>query len=202
MRHWSDDRCRMAVWRFITKVIPLVFPQVQQRPILVEVMAVEFLSRTTTGLADEREALRRPAIIAGRQPGFTLVEVMVVVVIVGILASVALPAYSDYVIRGKIPDATSVLSTKRVQLEQFFMDNRTYVGAPSCTDDATSSQYFDFSCTAQTATAFTLQAAGKGTMAGFNYTIDQAAAKTSAITASGWAAESTSCWITKKGGAC
>ena len=139
---------------------------------------------------------------AGRRQGFTLVEVMVVVAIVGILASVALPAYSDYVIRGKIPDATSLLSTKRVQLEQFFQDNRTYVGAPSCTDDSTSSPYFDFSCTAQTATAFTLQAAGKGTMAGFSYTIDQAAAKTSAITASGWAAESSSCWIIRKGGAC
>ena len=53
-----------------------------------------------------------------------------------------------------------------------------------------------------TATAFTLQAAGKGTMAGFNYTIDQSAAKTSAITASGWAAESASCWIIRKGGGC
>ena len=168
----------------------------------VEVMTVGFLSSTTTGLTDERLAHRRPALSAGRRQGFTLVEVMVVVAIIGILAAVALPAYSDYVIRGKIPDATSALSTKRAQLEQFFMDNRTYVGAPSCTDDATSSQYFDFSCTAQTATAFTLQAAGKGTMAGFNYTIDQAAAKTSAITASGWAAESTSCWIIRKGGAC
>ena len=129
---------------------------------------------------------------------------MVVVAIIGILAAVALPAYSDYVIRGKIPDATSALSTKRAQLEQFFMDNRTYVGAPSCADDSTSSQYFDFSCPAAnlTATTFKLQAAGKGTMAGFNYTIDQSAAKASAITASGWAAESTSCWIIRKGGAC
>ena len=127
---------------------------------------------------------------------------MVVVAIVGILAAVALPAYSDYVIRGKIPDATSALATKRVLLEQFFQDNRTYVGAPACVADAASSQYFDFSCPVQTATAFTLQATGKATMAGFGYTIDQSAAKTSTITASGWAAESASCWIIRKGGGC
>ena len=160
------------------------------------------LPNTTSGLANERSARRRPSIFARRQRGFTLVEVMVVVAIVGILAAVALPAYSDYVTRGKIPDATSALATKRVLLEQFFQDNRTYVGAPACTADSTSSQYFDFSCTVQTATAFTVQAAGKGTMAGFNYTIDQSAAKTSAITASGWAAESPSCWIIRKGGGC
>ena len=160
------------------------------------------LFKIASGVVGVRPARRRPLTVAMLRNGFTLVEVMVVVAIVGILAAVALPAYSDYVTRGKIPGATSILATKRVQLEQFFMDNRTYVGAPSCADDSTSSQYFDFSCTAQTATEFTLQAAGKGTMAGFSYTIDQAAAKTSAITASGWAAESTSCWIIRKGGAC
>ena len=160
------------------------------------------LSKTTSGFADRRPALRRPSTLAVLRNGFTLVEVMVVVAIVGILAAVALPAYSDYVIRGKIPDATSILSTKRVQLEQFFQDNRTYVGAPACVADSASSQYFDFSCTVESATAFTLQAAGKATMAGYSYTIDQSAAKTSSITASGWAAESTSCWIVRKGGGC
>lgn len=162
---------------------------------------MDFLFNTTTALADQRSA-QRTSPAARRRAGFTLIEVMVVVAIVGILAAVALPAYSDYVIRGKIPDATSVLATKRVLLEQFFQDNRTYVGAPACAADSTSSQYFDFSCTVQTATSFTLQAAGKATMAGFNFTIDQSAAKTSAITASGWAAESASCWIIRKGGGC
>lgn len=160
------------------------------------------LFKITSGVVDVRPALRRPLTVAMLRNGFTLVEVMVVVAIIGILAAVALPAYTDYVTRGKIPDATSILATKRVQLEQFFQDNRTYVDAPACVDDSTSSLYFNFSCIEQSASAFKLRAAGKDTMAGFTYTIDQGATKASAITASGWAAESASCWISRKGGGC
>lgn len=135
------------------------------------------------------------------QNGFTLIEIMIVVVIVGILATVAFPAYTDYVIRGKIPDATSTLAAKRVQLEQFFQDNRTYAAAPACNADSTTSQYFDFSCSVQTATTYTLQAVGKASMAGFTYTVDQSNAKATTAVPTGWATNAT-CWVTKKGGAC
>jgi len=133
--------------------------------------------------------------------GFTLIELMIVVAVVAILGAISLPAYTDFVIRGKIPDATSNLATKRVQLEQFFQDNRTYVGAAPCTADTTSSQYFNFSCTVQTATAYTVQALGKATMLGFTYTIDQNNSKVTVAVPTGWTTNAT-CWVTKKGGAC
>lgn len=136
-----------------------------------------------------------------RQSGFTLIELMIVVVIVGILASVALPAYNDYVTRGRIPDATSNLAAKRVQMEQYFQDNRTYAGAPACNNDTTTGQYFNFACTVQTPNTYTLQAAGKGAMAGFIYTINEANAKATTGVPSGWTTNAT-CWVTKKGGAC
>lgn len=140
------------------------------------------------------------------QKGVTLIEVMVVVVIVGILAAVAVPAYQDYVIRAKVPDATSALAAKRVQMEQYFQDNRTYVGGTACNNDTTTSRYFTFSCpVAAAATTYTLQASGTGTMAGFTYTIDDTNTKTSTIVApapTAWQANSASCWITKQGGAC
>lgn len=135
------------------------------------------------------------------QKGFTLVELMVVVAIIGILSAVAMPAYTDYVTRGKIPDATSNLAAKRVQLEQFFQDNRTYEAAPACVNDTTTSQYFDFSCAVQTAIAYTVQAVGKNTMSGFTYTIDQNNNRATTAVPSGWTTNA-ACWVTKKGGSC
>ena len=135
------------------------------------------------------------------QSGFSLIELMIVVVVVAILGAVAMPAYNDYILRGKIPDATANLATKRVQMEQFFQDNRTYVGAPACTADTTASQYFDFSCPVQTATTYTIQAAGKSSMAGFIFTITEANVKATTAVPSGWSTNAT-CWVTKKGGTC
>src|SRR5690349_10419432 len=138
-----------------------------------------------------------------KNSGFTLIELMVTVAIVAILAAVALPSYTDYVIRGRIPDATSGLASRQLQIEQFFQDNRTYVAAPGCNSDTTASRYFDFSCTGQSATAFTLQAVGKSNMAGFTFTVNQANGKTTGAVPSGWTVPSpNNCWVTKKGGVC
>jgi type IV pilus assembly protein PilE len=141
------------------------------------------------------------------QSGFTLIELMMALVVVAILTAIALPSYTKYVIRGKVPDATSNLATKRVQMEQWFQDNRAYTGGTACNTDTTSSKNFDFSCPVLTATTFTLQATGKNSMAGFVYTVDQNNAKTSVITSppapSGWvAATPNNCWVTNVGGVC
>jgi len=140
-----------------------------------------------------------------KQSGFTLIEVMITVVIVGILTTIALPSYRDYVIRGKIPEATSDLSAKQLLLEQYFQDNRTYAGAPVCTADATSSQNFDFSCPGDSVTvdAFQLKAVGKGAMQGFTFTLNQSGMKTTDAVPLGWAFPSPNrCWVTRKGGVC
>jgi type IV pilus assembly protein PilE len=135
------------------------------------------------------------------QHAFTLIELMVTVAIVGILAAVALPSYSSYVIRGKIPDATSRLAVLQVQMEQYFQDNRTYIDAPACNSDSDSSKYFVFSCSTATASTFVLQAVGSDSMSGFTYTVNQTGAKATTSVPSGWTS-STTCWITKKGGIC
>jgi type IV pilus assembly protein PilE len=143
--------------------------------------------------------------LSGRvEAGFTLIEVMITVAIVAILSMIAIPSYRDFVVRGNIPEATSRLATKQVQMEQWFQDNRTYVGGTACSADTTTSRYFDFTCGATpSATAFTLTATGKGSMTGFSYTINQTGARTSAITYSGWSNPSpNTCWATKKGGIC
>lgn len=135
------------------------------------------------------------------QRAFTLIELMVTVAIVGILAAVAVPAYSEYVVRGRVPDATSRLATLQVQMEQFFQDNRTYANAPACTTDSSTSKFFDFSCASATATAFSLQAVGKDSMSSFTYTVNQTGSKATSSVPSGWST-STTCWVTKKGEVC
>lgn len=134
-----------------------------------------------------------------RQNGFTLIEVMVVVAIIAILTAIAVPQYSDYVTRSKIPGAVSGLSDVRVRMEQYFQDNRTYVGGctslPSATD-------FTFACSNVQAATYTVTATGTGPMTGFSYTVDQSNARATTITGvSGWSGNA-ACWVTRKGGVC
>lgn len=142
--------------------------------------------------------------ITSRQTGVTLIELMVTVAIMAILAAVAIPMYSDYVMRGRIPQATGNLSSMRVKLEQYFQDNRTYVGAcvagtiaplPPADD-------FTYTCPTLTATTFTVQATGQGSMTGFTYTLDESNTKKTTAVPTGWGSAPVSCWVTKKGGAC
>lgn len=58
--------------------------------------------------------------------GFTLLEVMMVVAIVGILAAIALPNYSQYVQRTRRVDAKNLLLAAAARQEQFMLDRRTY----------------------------------------------------------------------------
>lgn len=134
--------------------------------------------------------------------GFTLIEVMIVVAIVAILATIALPQYTDHVRRGRIAEGVGVLADKRVQMERWYQDNRTFVGSPACANDVVSSPIFTFSCSAVAADTYTLQAAGTGSMAGFTFTVDQANARSSTVTGvTGWAGNAT-CWVTRRGGVC
>ena len=54
------------------------------------------------------------------QQGFTLIELMIVVAIIGILAAVALPAYQDYTIRAKITEGLSLASSAKTALTETF----------------------------------------------------------------------------------
>ncbi|MBU0621909.1 MAG: type IV pilin protein [Gammaproteobacteria bacterium] len=139
-----------------------------------------------------------------QQKGFTLIELMIVVVVIGILASVALPAYQDYVIRAKLTEATSALSDARVKMEQYFQDNRTYDTGDGTTCPAaitTSSDNFDYTCNL-TASTYTITATGKASVADFSYTLNQANEKKTTGLKTGWGTTPKDCWITTREGSC
>lgn len=137
--------------------------------------------------------------------GFTLVELLVVVAVIGILSAIAVPQYSDYVMRSKIAEATATLSEHRVRMEQYFQDNRTYVGACAAGTVAPTptGRYFTYACSNLAATTFTVTATGVASqgMNGFVYTINQANTRATTGVPTGWATNAT-CWVTKKGGVC
>ena len=87
-----------------------------------------------------------------KRNGFTLIELMITVAVVGLLAAVALPSYNGYLARGRITDTVALLSDYRVKMEQFFQDNRNYGTASTSCAAGTGpalpvSQYFTFTCT-------------------------------------------------------
>jgi type IV pilus assembly protein PilA len=57
------------------------------------------------------------------QKGFTLIELMIVIAIVGILAAVALPAYQDYTIRAKLSEALATIGEAKTSVSEYFIAN-------------------------------------------------------------------------------
>jgi type IV pilus assembly protein PilE len=146
------------------------------------------------------------------QHGFTLIELMIVVAVVAILARIAYPSYADYVVRGKLSEAVAQLSAMRIKLEQYFQDNRTYVGAcvsgtvaplPGVAD----SKYFSYACSTLSSTEFKVTATGlqsQGLSDGANsfiYTIDQDGNRVTTSTKWGTCAN-TACWVLRRDCSC
>lgn len=97
------------------------------------------------------------------QRGFTLIEMVLVVVLIGILASIAYPSYSDYLRSSRRADASSVLLESSQYMERYFTETNTYVGATLPTtqtpkDGAIKFYNITFATGQPTASTYTLQA--------------------------------------------
>jgi len=77
------------------------------------------------------------------QQGFTLIELMIVVAIIGILAAVALPAYQDYTIRARVSEAVLATSQCRTAVSEIYQTGTGNMSANNwgCGEGTTSTQY-------------------------------------------------------------
>jgi type IV pilus assembly protein PilE len=139
------------------------------------------------------------------QRGFTLIELMITLAVVGVLGAVAYPSYLAQISKSHRSDATSALLATAQSLERFYSERSTYAGAtlgagcpgnvaaPSCVAAAASNNgFYTIAITTQTAAGFTIQATPTGGQAGDacgSYTYDQTGTKgvTGALPAA-------SCW--------
>lgn len=99
-----------------------------------------------------------------RSFGFTLIELIIVVAIIGILATVAVPAYSQYVIKGKRSDAKAALLSAQLAQEKYRANNTTYATTLAAANIAETSSggYYTIALSGTpTASAYTITAAPK-----------------------------------------
>jgi type IV pilus assembly protein PilA len=75
------------------------------------------------------------------QKGFTLIELMIVVAIIGILAAVAIPSYQDYTARAQVSEAMSLNSGMKTALSEFFADQGRFPTGPASVSNTLNGKY-------------------------------------------------------------
>ncbi len=135
-----------------------------------------------------------------RARGFTLIEVMITVAIVAILSAIALPAYTSYMQRSRVPAALDALGSLATRLEQRYQDSGSYANGEACGATLPTAENFTLACElTDDGQGFTATATGSGPVEGFGYSINHQGVRTTTAHPNG--APSTNCW-SMKGGVC
>jgi type IV pilus assembly protein PilE len=139
-----------------------------------------------------------------RMKGFTLIELMIVIVVIAVLGSIAVPSYRSYILRTHRVEATSALLNLAAAQEKFYLQNNTYAADDDLTDappaglglpETTENGWYTLEITAADVTNFTATATAAGGQvadsACASFTVNALGVKSA--TKQGGAA-STDCW--------
>lgn len=119
--------------------------------------------------------MRRPQAPQHGHAGFTLVELMIVLVIVAILASIALPSYQNFVKKSRAKTAGADLVSLSASVENVFQRTLAYPTESNVTQfttwQAAQGDFFSYSYTPPESGIYTLTATGSGAMSGCNLSL-------------------------------
>lgn len=134
-----------------------------------------------------------------KKNGFTLIELMAVVALLGILSAVSLPIYSNHEKETKLSEIPAIVRLAENAADNYFADTRSFAGA-DCSK-ATSSSYWKSSCEGNAST-FNVAVVGVGSMAGFSFAQTMAGARTSSVPSTFSPTTTGNCFILRKNGGC
>jgi type IV pilus assembly protein PilE len=132
-----------------------------------------------------------------RSAGFTLIELMITVAVIGVLAGLAYPSYQKQIAKSRRSDARAGLAAAAQAMERWYSERSTYAGATLGSTGiyaaSSTNGFYTLSITTQTAAGFTLRATPAGAQTGDgcgSFTYDQTGTK--GVTGGSMAAAA--CW--------
>lgn len=116
--------------------------------------------------------------------GFTLIEMLIVIAIIGVLASIAIPSYKNYMYTSRRAEGKTDLLKIQLGMEKWRANNNTYPSALSDAGFTDNSSYYNYAISGNTSSAYLLTATAQSSQTGdsgcTSLTLDQSGTKTPA----------------------